>query len=286
MEKLLVIGDVQVVAEIESGLGGEFALLTAFGQAQAQELLLRHAPKAVILDMGSKSAAHEWEPGWQDRSGPFRCLQGLTERRPGTKVVVLTEAGQRETGYRALECGAYDFHNKPIDLAQLRIVIARAMHLSCIEEHRGQLQEALVRSTESLEGIADQCATMRKLFHAMQALEGPDPVSERHQGGGCAAGPSLKGGAHGGQGGPRGADPGPRQQERGIAVPAESLAALSTEQLTLREVRDRVEKGMLSAAVGNCGGNLVRASELLGVSRPALYDLLKKHGLFKPGARH
>jgi transcriptional regulator of acetoin/glycerol metabolism len=46
-----------------------------------------------------------------------------------------------------------------------------------------------------------------------------------------------------------------------------------------------VEKSMIHAAVDNCGGNMARASELLGVSRPALYDLMKKHGLFKPGAR-
>jgi transcriptional regulator of acetoin/glycerol metabolism len=42
---------------------------------------------------------------------------------------------------------------------------------------------------------------------------------------------------------------------------------------------------MISAAVGNCRGNMAKASELLGVSRPALYDLMKKHGLFKQGAR-
>ena len=31
--------------------------------------------------------------------------------------------------------------------------------------------------------------------------------------------------------------------------------------------------------IGDSGGNMTRASELLGVSRPALYDLMKKYGI-------
>ncbi|UEX77363.1 PEP-CTERM-box response regulator transcription factor [Sediminicurvatus halobius] len=51
------------------------------------------------------------------------------------------------------------------------------------------------------------------------------------------------------------------------------------EPLKLREVRDRAERRTVSRALGLANGNLVRASELLGVSRPTLYSLLNKYGL-------
>ncbi|NLC70071.1 MAG: PEP-CTERM-box response regulator transcription factor [Desulfuromonadaceae bacterium] len=48
--------------------------------------------------------------------------------------------------------------------------------------------------------------------------------------------------------------------------------------LTLREARDRLDKEMILAALEQHQGNILKASELLGVSRPTLYDLMKKHG--------
>ncbi|WP_224958273.1 helix-turn-helix domain-containing protein [Geomonas subterranea] len=49
--------------------------------------------------------------------------------------------------------------------------------------------------------------------------------------------------------------------------------------LTLREARDRVERYMVHDAIQASGGNMSKAAEILGVSRPALYDLAKKYGL-------
>ena len=49
--------------------------------------------------------------------------------------------------------------------------------------------------------------------------------------------------------------------------------------LSLRAARDRAEIAVLSAALDRSGRNVARASEMLGVSRPTLYDLMKKHGL-------
>ena len=46
--------------------------------------------------------------------------------------------------------------------------------------------------------------------------------------------------------------------------------------LNLREVRARAERDALRQALAVSGGNLSRAAELLGVTRPTLYDLLEK----------
>jgi two-component system NtrC family response regulator len=49
--------------------------------------------------------------------------------------------------------------------------------------------------------------------------------------------------------------------------------------VSLREARDRVEREMISAVIDCQNGNIVKAAEVLGVSRPTLYDLIKKHKL-------
>jgi two-component system NtrC family response regulator len=48
---------------------------------------------------------------------------------------------------------------------------------------------------------------------------------------------------------------------------------------SLREARDKVERDMIASAVDRQNGNIVKAAEILGVSRPTLYDLMKKHNL-------
>jgi two-component system, NtrC family, response regulator len=48
---------------------------------------------------------------------------------------------------------------------------------------------------------------------------------------------------------------------------------------TLREVRDEAEKNLLLRVLSRVNGNMSRAAELLGISRPTLYDLLNRFGL-------
>lgn len=49
--------------------------------------------------------------------------------------------------------------------------------------------------------------------------------------------------------------------------------------LDLRIIRDNAEKRAIIAALGRVNGNMVKAAELLGVSRPTLYDLMHRLGL-------
>ena len=49
--------------------------------------------------------------------------------------------------------------------------------------------------------------------------------------------------------------------------------------LDLRVIRDNAEKRTIITALGRVNGNMVKAAELLGVSRPTLYDLMHRLGL-------
>ncbi|MGB5261119.1 MAG: PEP-CTERM-box response regulator transcription factor [Gammaproteobacteria bacterium] len=47
----------------------------------------------------------------------------------------------------------------------------------------------------------------------------------------------------------------------------------------LREIRDRADRQAIMRALNHVGGKVSQAAELLGISRPTMYDLLRKFGL-------
>lgn len=49
--------------------------------------------------------------------------------------------------------------------------------------------------------------------------------------------------------------------------------------LDLRQARDEAERRVIITAMARADGNVVKAAELLGVSRPTLYDLMHRFGL-------
>jgi len=70
---------------------------------------------------------------------------------------------------------------------------------------------------------------------------------------------------------------GPRitPEDLGLDVPAEAAEA----PLGLREARDTAEQEAVIKAMGRCNGNIAHAADLLGITRPTLYNLLDKYGL-------
>jgi two-component system NtrC family response regulator len=61
----------------------------------------------------------------------------------------------------------------------------------------------------------------------------------------------------------------------GLAAPA----AAGDEQATLRQVREAAEREAVVRVLGRVNGNVSKAADVLGVSRPTLYDLMERFGL-------
>ena len=60
------------------------------------------------------------------------------------------------------------------------------------------------------------------------------------------------------------------------------VVAPEPEMFNLRRVRDEAEREAIVRVLGRVNGNISRAAELLGVSRPTLYDLMAKYALRSP----
>ena len=72
---------------------------------------------------------------------------------------------------------------------------------------------------------------------------------------------------------------GPRitPEDLGLNAPAEA----AQRPLGLREARDAAEQEAVIKAMARCNGNIAHAADLLGITRPTLYNLLDKFGLRK-----
>ena len=51
------------------------------------------------------------------------------------------------------------------------------------------------------------------------------------------------------------------------------------ESLSLRAVREQTDHRMIEQALRRTCGNISKAADELGISRPSLHDLIRKHGI-------
>ncbi|MBW2693386.1 MAG: sigma-54-dependent Fis family transcriptional regulator [Deltaproteobacteria bacterium] len=78
-------------------------------------------------------------------------LRAARERDPGTSVLVMTAYGSIETAVEAMRSGAFDFVQKPLDLDQLELRVARGV------DHRRLLYEVTeLRAEQAARQASDQ----------------------------------------------------------------------------------------------------------------------------------
>ncbi|RIV90912.1 PEP-CTERM-box response regulator transcription factor [Aurantiacibacter xanthus] len=112
----------------------DFEVVIAGDRESALTALRSYAPPVVTLDLGLP-------PDPDGTSEGFAVLDAIMALKPDTKVIVASGHGARESALQAIDRGAYDFYQKPVDIDQLGLIVRRALNLHRIERENRALAE-------------------------------------------------------------------------------------------------------------------------------------------------
>ena len=167
-EKLLIVDDNEDIRnQLRWGLDSEYNVFLAGRHEEALSLFIKHRPKVTLLDLGLPPHEESAEEG-------FRCLEDILKIRPLAKIIIVTGNEERENALKAVQTGAYDFYQKPIDLKELKIIIKRAFHLYGLEEENRKLHTALDNRGALINGIIGECPKMLDVFSTIRKVASSD----------------------------------------------------------------------------------------------------------------
>ncbi|MCU7904303.1 MAG: PEP-CTERM-box response regulator transcription factor [Candidatus Thiodiazotropha sp. (ex Epidulcina cf. delphinae)] len=130
-------------------------------RVSAVNLLRKTSAPVVTLDLGLP-------PDPTNVSEGFATLQAILNLIPQTKVIVVTGNDDRENALKAIELGAYDFYQKPIDPDVLRVIIERAFHVHGLEEENRGLSK--VQRNSPLDGVVANSPEMLEVCRVIEKI--------------------------------------------------------------------------------------------------------------------
>lgn len=110
----------------------DFEVVIAGDRDSAIAALRSEMPAVVTLDLGLP-------PDPDGTTEGFAVLDAIMALKPDTKVIVASGHVARESALQAIERGAYDFYQKPVDIEQLGLIVRRAFNLHNIERENRRL---------------------------------------------------------------------------------------------------------------------------------------------------
>ena len=144
---------------------GDFDVQIAANREEALNAFAASRPPVVTLDLGLP-------PDPDGTSEGFAILEAILREAPNTKVIVASGHSARESALKAVEMGAYDFYEKPVDIDTLGLIVKRAFRLAELEaENRRLASEMESRATG---GIVTAAPSMQKVCQMVERVAGTD----------------------------------------------------------------------------------------------------------------
>jgi two-component system, NtrC family, response regulator len=118
---------------------------------EALAALRRHDAAVILQDLGLPPDANGVEEG-------FATIMDIQRVSPRSKIIVVTGREGREHALRAIEMGAYDFCQKPVETELLSMIVDRAIRIHGLEAELERLR--VQNSAPALEGIVGASPAM------------------------------------------------------------------------------------------------------------------------------
>jgi two-component system NtrC family response regulator len=123
---LIVEDDDALCTQYHYALRDEYTLRVAGNRQGALKQFGEGRPAVVTLDLGLPPHAATADEG-------LRTLRELLALDASAKVIVITGNNDRANALRAIQMGACDYHLKPVNIDELRVVLRRAAYLHDVE---------------------------------------------------------------------------------------------------------------------------------------------------------
>jgi two-component system response regulator HydG len=98
--------------------------------------------------------------------GGIEALKEIKKISPGIPIIIMTAYASVGTAVDALKSGAYDYLTKPLDIEELKILVAKALRYRELEQENIHLKERL-NDRFDFSNIIGRSPAMSKLFEIM-----------------------------------------------------------------------------------------------------------------------
>jgi len=150
-QKLLIVEDDLGLRRQLLWTFDDYEVLSAGDRESALALVKSAEPPVITLDLGLP-------PDPDGASEGLATLEGIKQINPHAKVIVVTGSGERDHALKAVDLGAYDFYQKPIDADTIRLIVSRASNLYTLESENRRL--ARLDRRAPLNGVVTASAPM------------------------------------------------------------------------------------------------------------------------------
>ena len=141
----------------------DFDVTIAGDRASALAALRAEEPAVVTLDLGLP-------PDPDGTTEGFAILDAILSLKPDTKVIVASGHGARESALHAIQRGAYDFYQKPVDIEALGLIVRRAFNLHQLESENARLASKSDEGETVLGGLITAAPEMVKVARTIERV--------------------------------------------------------------------------------------------------------------------
>ncbi len=133
---LIIENEKDIRDQMRWALSKEYVVHIAGDKAEALNAIRKKTPDVVTLDLGLP-------PDEDGSTEGMACLKEIMALDPLAKVIIITGNTEKENALKGVSMGAYDYLAKPVEIDDLKMILARSVHVGRLERENRELHGKL-----------------------------------------------------------------------------------------------------------------------------------------------